>query len=591
MTSRRWSNVTKIVTTATLAVLAIALIITFRAMIAPTIVAFLFAFILSYPVNWLQRQTGWARGMAVGLLYVVLLALISLTPALIIPRAVKWLTALQITLEGLVLSLQSVHIAPFFAPGGVGLSTEIILQRIGEALQNLLMLSDPLSLFRGVTEGVLTVVYVLVLNFWLLKDSQKLRRLLFEQIPIDYQEDFHRLGRELGLVWHAFLRGQLLVAIAMGVIVWVALIIIGMPNAAGLAILAAAVEFMPHIGPSVSGITGTAVALFQGSTWLPINHLAFALLAGIIYFFVAQVEHVYLIPRFVGGRVKLHPAVTFVGIVNGALTFGVLGVLLATPVIASTRVILAYIYSKLLDREPFEPINLAQSPVRIRGLIGGRKIEAVIFELDGTLTTIDWEVTDWFMERLHWLDWILPVDARRSLARRLLIQMEAVINFVLGQVRRFEWDKHERLRQFLPTLDKLRGYAPPVELMPTPGITATLSRLAQGYRLALISARDRQSVDQFMCKAGLDPAMFAVILTCEEMRNLLPHSEGLTTITTRLALLPNQILMVSDTDVNLRAARAMEMVTVGVLNGLGREQDMREADLILPTTAELEEWL
>jgi beta-phosphoglucomutase-like phosphatase (HAD superfamily) len=75
------------------------------------------------------------------------------------------------------------------------------------------------------------------------------------------------------------------------------------------------------------------------------------------------------------------------------------------------------------------------------------------------------------------------------------------------------------------------------------------------------------------------------------MRNLLPHSEGLTTIATRLALLPNQILMVSDTDVNLRAARAMEMATVGVLNGLGREQDMREADLVLPTTIELEEWL
>jgi predicted PurR-regulated permease PerM/beta-phosphoglucomutase-like phosphatase (HAD superfamily) len=591
MTSRRWSNITKIVTTATLAALAIALIITFRAMIGPTIVAFLFAFILSYPVNWIQRQTGWARGMAVGLLYVVLLALISLAPALIIPRAVNWLTALQVTLEGLVVSLQSIHLTPFFAPDGLGLSTETLFQRLGEALKNLLLLSDPLSLFRGVTEGVLTVVYVLVLNFWLLKDSQKFRRLLFDQIPADYQEDLHRLGRELGMVWHAFLRGQLLVAIAMGLIVWVALLIIGMPNAAGLAILAGAVEFMPHIGPSVSGITGTAVALFQGSTWLPINHFAFALLAAIIYFFVAQVEHVYLIPRFVGGRVKLHPAVTFIGIVNGALTFGVLGVLLATPVIGSARVILAYIYSKLLDREPFEPISLAQTPVRIRGLIGGRKIEAVIFELDGTLTTIDWEVTDWFMDRLRWLDWIFPAEERRGIARRFLIQMEGVINFVLGQLRRFEWEKHKRLHQFLPTLDKLRGYAPPLELMPTPGITATLQRLALGYRLALISARDRQSVEQFLTQAGLPTTTFAVILTCEEMRNLLPHSEGLTTIATRLALQPNQILMISDTDVNLRAARAMEMATVGVLNGLGREQDMREADLILPTTAELEEWL
>jgi predicted PurR-regulated permease PerM len=65
MSSRRWSNVTKIIVAAALAILALILIITFRALIPATIVAFLLAFILSYPVNWIQRQTGWARSTAV----------------------------------------------------------------------------------------------------------------------------------------------------------------------------------------------------------------------------------------------------------------------------------------------------------------------------------------------------------------------------------------------------------------------------------------------------------------------------------------------------------------------------------------------
>jgi hypothetical protein len=72
MTSRRWGNVTKIIVITLLVLFALSLVITFRAMIQPTIVAFLFTFILGYPVNWIQRQTGWARGTAVLVLYVFL---------------------------------------------------------------------------------------------------------------------------------------------------------------------------------------------------------------------------------------------------------------------------------------------------------------------------------------------------------------------------------------------------------------------------------------------------------------------------------------------------------------------------------------
>ena len=85
MGSRRWSNVTKIIVIASLAVLAIVLIVTFRAMVTPTIVAFFLAFVLSYPVNWIQRNTGWARGAVIALIYVALLAAISLAPVIDYP--------------------------------------------------------------------------------------------------------------------------------------------------------------------------------------------------------------------------------------------------------------------------------------------------------------------------------------------------------------------------------------------------------------------------------------------------------------------------------------------------------------------------
>jgi predicted PurR-regulated permease PerM/beta-phosphoglucomutase-like phosphatase (HAD superfamily) len=590
MTSRRWSNVTKIIVTATLVVLVIVLVVTFRAMISPTIVAFLLAFILSHPVNWIQRQTGWARGACVAVLYIALLGVLALMPALFIQRAMGLFVSLQQTLEDLVTSLRSAQGGPLFTFGNYHLSADNLLQRISDVLQNLLILAtaDPLTLFRGVTTGILTLVYVLVLNFWLLKDVNKLKKLIFEQIPGDYQEDVHRLAQELGKVWNAFLRGQLVLSLVVGSIVWIAMMILGMPNAAGLALLAAVMEFLPHIGTGFSTTIGTAVALFQGSTWIPLSPISFALIVLIVYVVIAQMEHVYLIPRLVGGRVKLHPAITFIGIINGAIAFGVLGVLLATPVIASARLIASYIRRKLLDLEPFEPLPSATG-VRIRGLIAGRKIEALIFDLDGTLTLLDMQFTVWVVKYFDWLNRIVSVDQRRYIAQRLMVSLEGIINFVISQLLRLEL-RHD-LKRMLPLLNRLRGEAAPAAMTVQPGFVDSLHELSLRYRLGLISTRDKQTVHCLLTKAGLNDHLFEVILTCEDVHHLLPHSEALRLAATQFNLEPNQLLIISDTDTNLRAGRAMEMATAGILCGLGNAEDMRDADLVLATVPAMLEWL
>jgi phosphoglycolate phosphatase-like HAD superfamily hydrolase len=276
--------------------------------------------------------------------------------------------------------------------------------------------------------------------------------------------------------------------------------------------------------------------------------------------------------------------------VAGALVFGVLGVLLATPVLASARLILIYIYRKLLDREPFEP-ERGPAGVRIRGLIAGRKIEAVSFDLDGTLTALDWSATQWAVSYFYWLERVLPSPRRKLAAQRLMVTLEGLINFLVSQARRLGWHNHAQLQRLLPVLDRLRGYPPADDLMVLPGVAQTLHRLANSYRLVLITPRDRASVEQFLHRAGLDQGVFELVLTGEDVRNVLPHSEGLVTIAERLNLEANQLLMVSDTDVNLRAASAMELATAGVLGGLGRAADLREADLVLTSLVELEAWL
>ncbi|MCC6454884.1 MAG: AI-2E family transporter [Caldilineaceae bacterium] len=591
MGSRRWNNLTKIIVSVTLATLALILLITFRVLITPTIVAFLLAFILSYPVNWIQRSTGWARPIAVTFTYLGLLTVLILMPVLILPRLADLVLSLQSTLERLVEDLRNVSTGPLLSVGPVNFSLDMLFQQAGEFLGNLLVIAtgNPLSLARGLTNSLITIVYVLVLGFWLLKDHYKLQRLVMDQIPVDYQEDVRRLGLELGQIWHAFMRGQLTLALVVALLTWVPLVIIGMPNAGALALLAGVLEFLPSIGPAISGTIGTVFALFQGSSWLPANNLTFAIIVSLLYAIIGQLESIYLIPRLVGGQVRLHPALAFVGVIAGTLVFGLLGVLLAMPIMASARTILSYIYRKLFDLDPFEPLRTPQASIRIPGLIAGRKIDAIIFDLDGTLAQLDWTAPEWVESHLQWLDDFITPDRRARDMRRLMAGMEGTINFIVSQSRRFK--PAQQIEHELPWLNYLRGHPPAAALTPIADVPEMLEQLADQYQLVIVSTRPQAEILCFLQNAGISPARFALLIGREDEGNLLPHSDPLISATSRLLLEPNQVLMVSDTDSNLRSARAIEMATVGVLCGLGEEGDLLDSDLILASTAELLDWL
>ena len=591
MTSRRWNNVTKIIVASALAISAILLLVTFRQLIAPTIVAFLLTFVLSYPLNWLQQRTGWGRTTSVLAVYVLVVVGLILLVLIIFPRMDTIVIALRRTIEDLTSELQSRFSDPLIAWGPVQISANEALQQLNSVLQGVLtsFTQNPMGIARSVTTSIVSAVYVFVLNFWLLKDWHKLQRVGYDLVPAEYQEEMRRLMTELGGIWQAFLRGQLTLGIVIGLMTWVSLLVLGMPNAGGLALLAGLLEFLPSIGPAISGFVGTVLALFQGSGWMPVGNLVFAVVVGVVYSIIGQLESVYFIPRFVGGRVKLHPAVTFVGIMGGALTFGVLGILLAAPVIASARTLLVYIARKLADREPFPEERSVQSVLHIPGVIAGRKIEAVLFDLDGTLSQVDTSAIEWSVERLRWLDRVLPPDVRRLLTRRFLTQLEAPINFFSNQLWRWHW--RETAERVAPTIDRMRGYPPAAELQLLPESREMLLRLARSYRLGMITQRERAEVDLFLERNQISATLFAVIVTREDVKNILPHVEPLARAATKLGLHANQILVVSDTDVGLRAARAAEMATAGVTIGLALPENVRDADIVLPRMGELAAYL
>jgi predicted PurR-regulated permease PerM len=130
-------------------------------------------------------------------------------------------------------------------------------------------------------------------------------------------------------------------------------LIIGLPFALAMGLLAGLLEFLPSIGHGIWLICASILTLVIGSTWIPIPNWIFTLIIVGLHIVFQQFDLNYLIPRIIGHRVHLPPLVVIFGIVGGAVFAGVLGIPLAAPTIASARVIGRYIYANLFDLNPF----------------------------------------------------------------------------------------------------------------------------------------------------------------------------------------------------------------------------------------------
>lgn len=590
MSTKRWSTTTKIVVSALLGLLAAILLYAFRVMIQPTIIALLLTFVLYQPVSWVQQRTGWSRATSIVAVYLLVILILIIAPIIFVPRVVSSVESLLILLESIVADLQEAGTGTLPPIFGFNLNVNLILQQFGAVIQNVLSQAGTgaLGLAATLTTGVLTTIYVLVLGFWLLKDIIKLQRMVMNALPSEYRDDVQRLSQELGRIWMAFLRGQLVLGLVVGSITWIIMSILGLPNAAGLALLAGVLEFLPTVGPGISGAIGTLVALLQGSTWLPMGNIPFAIIVMIFYVIITQVESVYLIPRLVGRRVRLHPAVTFTGIISAALVFGVLGILLITPTIASVRALLSYVFRKLRDLEPFES-SQRQDEIQIPGLIGGHWIEGIVFDLDGTLTQLDWSLASELAQRFDRAERIWPRDKRELFFRRFMAWMEGPS---LAAISLLTWLRlHDDARRLTSRLRRMSGFPPSESQILREGVPELLVELRQQYKVALITIRSRQELDTFFQQADLPNDLFDAIVTRDELRKPSPNSEGLLNVLEILNLPADACLVVGDTELQLRVGEAVGAVQVGLRCGMGATQNFNNADLILDSPTDLTPYL
>ena len=201
---------------------------------------------------------------------------------------------------------------------------------------------------------VANVVLLPVLTFFFLRDWDLFVERIAALVPRDHSVVVSRLARESGEVLGGFLRGQLLVMLALGVLYAIGLLAVGLDLGILVGVLAGLLTFVPYLGPTTVVVLGGVAALAQFGDW---QHL---LGVGVVFAVGQVVESYWLTPKLVGDRIGLHPVAVIFSVLAGGTLFGFLGMLLALPVAAVANVLLRYaheryVHSRLYAGQPEAP--------------------------------------------------------------------------------------------------------------------------------------------------------------------------------------------------------------------------------------------
>jgi len=324
-------------------------------LLAPVLTPFVAAALLAYigdPLADRLQRLKFPRTIAVVSVFVLTFVGLGLLILLVVPLIKTQVSALLEALPGIVVQVEQVwlpRLTEFIGidPGediGLGAFLSRYSDMAGSWGATVLM-----SLSRSggaLAAAVISLFLIPILTFYLLRDWDPILRKLGAIVPKQQRETVISLARETDEVLGAFLRGQILVMISLGIIYSVGLSLVGLTFAVAIGVVAGLVSFVPYLGFVFGiGLAGLTVAL-EPEPWL-------RLLGVVATFSIAQmIEGSFLTPKLVGDRIGLHPVLVIFSIAAGGQLFGFFGILLALPAAAVLSVLVRFAYKQYLAEHP-----------------------------------------------------------------------------------------------------------------------------------------------------------------------------------------------------------------------------------------------
>lgn len=304
-------------------------------------VAVIFSTLIDPLASWFQSKKI-PRALAVIVIYAVIAAIAAAMLVLLVPVMANDVPVLvqqlgdtwegvrdsQWYVDGLA-GVQAVQRSLGISSGGDG---GVSSQDVGSTI------SGVFTTISGFFGGMLSLILVLVITFYLVVQEDPVQKILTGLLPeaqVPYAVSLLKRIRDKLGYW---VRGQLFLSVTIGVLVWVAMAIIGVRHAAALGLVAALLEFVPYIGPTMAAFPGVFLGFTQGG-------IVTATIVVGAYFLIQWCENNILVPKVMQRAVGLNPVVSIVAILTGIKLAGVVGALLAIPVATATSVVLYDFFS------------------------------------------------------------------------------------------------------------------------------------------------------------------------------------------------------------------------------------------------------
>lgn len=211
-----------------------------------------------------------------------------------------------------------------------------------------------LQLLETTSVGILWFVIILVSVHLFLSEWPRMREAMFSFVPSPYRPEAEELYRRVRRIWMAYLRGQIVLMVIVGVVFTIAWLIMGIPGALVLGALAGLFTLVPDVGPFIAVVIAAGVALLEGSTWIPLSNFWVAGILVVVYLVLINLKNFFLRPIIMGRSVHMNEALVLIAILIATILEGVMGALLVVPLLASVIVIAGYIQRRVLGLPPFE---------------------------------------------------------------------------------------------------------------------------------------------------------------------------------------------------------------------------------------------
>lgn len=286
--------------------------------------------LLALPLcRYLERKAPAGAAAALSLA-VVLLGMAALLIVLV-PMLLRQLETLATSLPALAESLREplTRLSQWLSRRQIDLTPlrESLMGKLSDAAGNLV--SRVVGMVSGVLSGLSKVLLSPLLAFYLLRDRRKIAVGLTLVLPVSCRARGVRAAREMKRESAAYLRGQLLLSLIVGVMTALGMLILGIPGWLLLGILMGIMELVPYIGPVIAGIPAVLLALQGG--WIR------ALWTAALLLLIQETEGAFLSPRLVGHATALHPMAVLLMVSAGGLIAGPVGMVLAIPLAVSLR--------------------------------------------------------------------------------------------------------------------------------------------------------------------------------------------------------------------------------------------------------------